>query len=300
MAMQPMNNVASYRECTELLDDGRRLRETAKERGYLYFRSLFPPDDLLAVRKDVLEVTARHGFIQAGTNLDDGIVRDGTYVSERDPTPPYHEYYKDLQRIRSFHALAHHPALLRVLDQLFGEPVLVHPRHIFHAIFPGRKEHTTAPHQDFHPVRGTPDTWTVWTPLGDCAADLGGGLGIVSGSNKSPMLMPKPHSHEIPIEPDANWVWSPMTCGDTLMFHSLAIHQGKDIESTNQIRFSTSFRYQAASQPIDENSLKPHMGSLDWEQVYAKWAADDPLKYYWRRSKLNVLAHWRNTQTSKR
>ncbi len=297
MGSQLMKTITPYAECTELLRDPKDLRAAAEEMGYLFFHRLFPQEDLLKVRREVLQVAAGNGFLKPGSNPEDGIAREGVFVTENAPTPEFKRYYNDVLRLRSFHALAHHPVLLQVLKKLFGEQVLVHPRHIFHTAFPGGKKYTTAPHQDFYPVRGTTETWTVWTPLGDCGAELGGGLGIVPGSHKRGMLAADDASLELEVDPDAEWVWSPMKCGDVVMFYSLSIHQARDNVSRNRIRLSTSFRNQPASHPVDEHSLIPHMRWLAWEDVYTNWPEDDPLKYYWRSLDLHVRPHWNSERS---
>ncbi len=287
-----MKTITPYLESTALLDDSEALLNTADSNGYLYFRGLLPVKDVLEVRRDVLEATARHGFLHEDYDLMDGVVRNGAYVSEQESTPEYIKYYRDLLRVRSFHALAHHPVLLKVLKRLLGPDILVHPRHICHTKFPGNPDHTTHPHQDFYPVRGTPETWTVWVPLGSSGPDLGGGLGIIPGSHTGEMLPAKPESTEIKVDPEAQWVWGPVDCGDVLMFHSMAIHQGSDNLTTNRIRFAASFRNQATSEPVDESSLKPHMNWITWEEIYEGWESDDPLKFYWRDLDINMQSHW--------
>ena len=37
-------------------------------------------------------------------------------------------------------------------------------------------------------MRESSDTWTVWTPIGDCGEEIGGGLGFVPGSNRAELL----------------------------------------------------------------------------------------------------------------
>ena len=43
------------------------------------------------------------------------------------------------------------------------------------------------PHQDFIHIQGSPNVWTAWLPLGDCAHDLGG-LSLLVGSHKVGVL----------------------------------------------------------------------------------------------------------------
>ena len=42
----------------------------------------------------------------------------------------------------------------------------------------------------------------------------------------------------------------------------------------------------------DAAALTVHLGVLDWEQVYADWAPDDPLRYYWRPLPLPIQPAW--------
>lgn len=154
--------------------------------------------------------------------------------------------------------------------------------------FPGRPEHTAEPHQDFYPVKGTRNTWTVWIPLGDCDAELGG-ITVARGSHRLGFLDGKALATGIPLDRRTVWHCHPFTCGDVIMFHSLNIHQGRDNATADTIRLSTSARYQPVSEPVHELALGPQKRWADWEQLYAGWPPDDPLKYYWR--SLNLTTH---------
>ena len=278
-------------DCSPLLGDGARLRAAAAERGYLYFRGLLPASEVQAVRRAVLQVTAAHGALDATAPLEAGVARPGVHLTEYDRTPEFAAYYRDLQRLRVFHALPHHPRLMGALEQLLGEAVWVHPRHIVHAIFPEDLKFTTPPHQDFQPVRGAPDTWTAWVPYGDCDEALGG-LAVVERSHDRGWLPVGTDKETVAVGAGASWAWSPMAAGDVLLFHSLTIHQGVDNTSGDRIRLAGSFRYQRVSEPADAGALNVHLGVLDWEQVYADWAPDDPLRYYWRPLPLQIQPAW--------
>lgn len=52
---------------------------------------------------------------------------------------------------------------------------------------------------------------------------------------------------------------------------------------------SVDYRYQGASQPIVEDSLRPHYERLSWEQVYRGWKRTD-IQYYWQKFALNVVS----------
>ena len=73
-----------------------------------------------------------------------------------------------------------------------------------------------------------------------------------------------------------------------LLFHSLAIHQGVDNSSGDRVRLAGSFRYQRVSDPVDATALTVHLGVLTWEEVYADWPHDDPVRYYWQSLPLSI------------
>ena len=277
-------------DCSDVLGNRDRLRARAADNGYLFFPGLLPAAEVLAVRRAVLQVAEEHDLLRPGSDPDLAIRRDGVYVDveyERNPTPAVRNFYNAVLGLRSFNAFFHHPTVTGVLDDLFGEPLFVHPRVICHVVFPGRPEHTAEPHQDFYPVKGTRNTWTVWIPLGDCDAELGG-IAVGRGSHRLGFLDGKTLATGEPLDERTVWHWNPFTCGDVIMFHSLAIHQGRDNATADTIRLSTSARYQPVSEPVHALALGPQKRWADWEQLYAGWQPDDPLKYYWRSLDLTV------------
>ncbi len=287
MSMSAMTAVAPFRAAAE---DARA--DAAREDGYLYLPGLLPADEVLAVREQVAAVAARHGLLRAGTPARDAVAEQSAFLHESDPTPEYRACYNDLLRLRAMHALAVHPALIGALETVLGEPVLAHPRNIVRMVVPGRPSITTAPHQDHRPIKGTPEVWTAWLPLGDCPERLGG-LAVLPGSHRNGLYeVPDGTIYfdtaDVRTVGNGEWRWNPMRCGDVLLFHSLTVHQARDNRSRDRIRLSCDFRYQARSQPVHEHSLLPHMRWIDWGEIYAGWAKDDPLRYYWRAYRLDV------------
>ncbi len=282
-----MHAESPFIDCTDLISDRSRLLEHGRQNGYLFFPGLLPTEPVLELRRQVLHVAEQHELLEPDTHPDAGIRRKGVFICEQDGSETFRRFYIDVQKLRLFHALPHHERIVRVLEVLFGEPVFIHPRHICHAIFPGEHQYTTPPHQDFHPVRGAQDTWTVWTPLGDCDAELGG-LAIARGSNRRGFLKDNDVRSWKLLEDSTEWVWHPFRCGDVVMFHSLTIHRGRDNMTEDRIRLATSARYQSVSEPVDEAALSVHLGCAKWEEVYSEWETDDPLKYYWNAIDMDV------------
>lgn len=270
-----------FTDCTDFMDSPERLREHADEHGYLYFRKLLSPKDVNVVRHAILSIASEHNLLNSGYEIMEGIRRSDVFICEQDNTDLFRRFYTDVQRLRTFHAFPHDSTVLGILERFFGSKILVHPRHICHTVFPGEDRATTLPHQDFHPVRGSRDTWTVWSPLGDCDDELGG-LAVADGSSRWGFLKDPDVRSSQAIPDDTEWAWNPFSCGDVLMFHSLTIHRGRPNQTGDRIRLATSARYQSVNDQVDGAALGVHLGCGTWEDIYSDWPDDDALKFYWK------------------
>ena len=134
-AMTAMVRTEPYLDSTPLLNDPEALRARADEDGYLYFKRLLDPKAVLNVRRQILEVARKHGWVDESAPLMDGVAKKGVCFVES-----IHEewkpYYCEVQRIRDFHALAVSPSILDMYEKLFNEPVVPHSRNIARTIFP--------------------------------------------------------------------------------------------------------------------------------------------------------------------
>lgn len=282
--------VKPFVESSALLGDGEAVRARVRRDGYLFLRGLIPRDDLLALRRDILGVCRAHGFLAADAPLEEGIAAPGVKYIE--PDTPYQAAYRDLQRLESFHAMAHHPALLAVMEQVTGEAVLVHPRNIGRLMFPNNNQHTTPAHQDYIHIQGTEETYTAWIPLGDCPRALGG-LEALAGSHRFGVLPGRQAygAGGVGVDTDhlgLEWHGGDFACGDVLLFHSLCVHRATPNLTPDRMRLSLDYRYQGVSQPVTQGSLEPHMGCLSWDEIYAGWR-ETRLQYYWRSLPLNIV-----------
>lgn len=286
MAMVEMLRTSTLRDASPLLRAPDALRRQAEEDGYLYCRGLLPRDQIMRVRRQVLELCRAHGWLDESAPMMDGVARPGMRVVEGND-PRWIAFYKAVLRLRDFHGLAMHPAVLQALTHVFGETAVTHSRNICRVMFPSSSEYTTPPHQDHLYIGGTQDTWTAWIPLGDCPEDLGG-LALIPGSHRLGFLPSKPGQgaggRQVEVPADALWASDAFTCGDVLLFHSLTIHQGKDNRTGDRLRVSVDYRYQPVSHPLRRDSMEPHMAGFGqgWEDIYAQWPADEPLRYYWK------------------
>ncbi len=270
MAMVDMKQIHSPEDATDSLASPAELRQRAKEDGCLFFRGLLDPARVLEVRKQILDVCGKHGWLTAGSDPIDGIASPAIRVGESGD-PRWQTFYEDVQRVRDFHALALDPQMIQMLEILFGEPVLAHSRNICRLVFPDMNTHSTPPHQDNYFIGGSDETWTAWIPLGDCPEQLGG-LAVNRGSHRRGMLETSegvgPGGRQVAIEDDTSWIGGDYAFGDVIILHSLTIHQGRDNLTPNRLRLSSDYRYQPRSHPVREDSLQPHMHWLTWEDIY--------------------------------
>ena len=107
-----------WSDCSALLDDPKRLRSVAAERGYLFFRGLLPAETVLEVRHDVLGVLRDHGALADGSETDAGIAKPGLVLEGSNPTDQYRAYYNQVLSVHSFNALPHHPRIMAVVSSL--------------------------------------------------------------------------------------------------------------------------------------------------------------------------------------
>ena len=291
MAMANMTHIESLQDATGLLNQPTELRRQATEDGYLFFSNLLDSAKVLNLRQQIMAICEKHGWTQAGTDCMEGLANPELLVVEGGD-PRWQEFYGDVQKLRDFHQLALDENIIRAFDILFGETVLPHSRNICRLVFPNSSSHSTPPHQDNLYIGGSAETWTAWIPCGDCPEVLGG-LAVAKGSHHQGRLADKeaigPGGRQVEVSTDQVWVGEDYSCGDVIILHSLTVHQGRDNQSGNQLRASCDFRYQPRSHPVRADSLAPHMGWLNWEQIYGDWETEDPVKYYWQNWDLQIM-----------
>ena len=278
MAMVQMNRLETLQDATNLLDQSTELQQQASQDGYLFFSNLLDSTKVLNLRQKVMSICEKHGWTQSGTNCIEGLANLDLLVVEGGD-PRWQDFYADVQRLSEFHQLALDENIIRVFEVLFGEKVLPHSRNICRLVFPNSSSHSTPPHQDNLYIGGSTETWTAWIPCGECPEMLGG-LAVAKGSHRQGKLDDKeavgPGGRQVEVSNDQIWVGGDYNCGDVIILHSLTVHQGRDNLSGNQLRASCDFRYQPRSHPVRADSLLPHMGWLNWEQIYQDWKSDNP------------------------
>ena len=261
------------------------LRERMERNGYLFFSDLLPVQPLRAVYDDIMALCREKGWAD-----EDNHCLGSPPVESSDG---WWDVYDPLQCLESFHALAHRPELVEVIGGLVEDEVLVHPRNIARIVGPETRKHTTAPHQDFIYIQGTPTTYSAWFPLMGCPISTGA-LSVLEGSHQKGILQyfkaggPGGLSADT-RNLDLTWRAGDFQVGDVLIFHSHTVHAATHNRTCDTLRVSVDFRYQALSAPIIDDGLQPHFGRLDWETVYEGWE-NEQLQYYWKNLPVKVVS----------
>jgi hypothetical protein len=270
-------------DASPLLGDAAALRERMDQDGYLFLPGLLPSAQVARLYEEILALCREAGWTDAS----------GRPLGEPrlEGADDWWPVYDRLQKLESFHALAHVPALTGVVEALVREPVFPHPRNIARITFPAATFFTTPAHQDFPLIQGTTETYTAWTPLCDCPEDRGG-LGILDRSHRVGMLPVHsavgPGGTRVDTDlPGCTWRGQDMGAGDVLLFHSYTVHSGRPNVSKADLRISADYRYQGVSQPVSPGSLKPHYERLTWDEITDGWKNRDLVRY-WERLPLNV------------
>lgn len=289
-----MPTTSEFVDSTPLLGNAEALRQRMADEGFLYFRKFIPRLRVMALREQMLLIFQKYGWLAEGTDLLDGIAAPASAdIDSWSGVGAPHEAYADVYRLEAFHRLSHDPAIMRLMEALFGEPVLPHPRNIARLMFPSKANSPTPPHQDHIFIQGTKTVYTYWMPLGDCPKSLGGlsvmrrstGLGLLPvrqalGAGGRTVILDG-------VEQE--WVEGDFEAGDALVFHSLTVHKSMPNQAENRIRLSCDYRYQPLSLPIEEKSLRTHCDVLNWDEVYAGWPASaSDLRYFWRGYRLDM------------
>ena len=165
-------------ESNDLIDAPSELQQRLERDGYLFFRHLIDAEHLLDLRRQMLSVMQEHGWLVPGTDPMEGIAVEGVQCTEGDLE--YSRVYHQVYRLQAFHAIAHRPEVMQLVERIRGCPMLPQPQKVARLWFPRYTDHTTPTHQDFVHFQGTHDNLTCWSPVGDCPRELGG-LAVLRG-----------------------------------------------------------------------------------------------------------------------
>lgn len=278
-------------ESNDIQHDADALNRRLDEDGYLFFRRLLNPEALIELRREMLTVMQKCGWLVKDTDPVDGIADVDARCTEGDIA--YNDVYHKVYKLERFHTMAHSPELLEVLDRIQGAPMMPLPQKVARLWFPKFTQHTTPTHQDYVHFQGPYENLTCWSPIGDCPQALGG-LAVLKGSHKVNRVLDhrfslgagslnlNPNDH--PELDDLPWLTTDYDVGDTLIFPALTIHKALPNVTENRLRVSLDNRYQKIGAPTAEHMLTPHLSTvtpLEWDEVYDSWS-NNAFQYYWK------------------
>jgi ectoine hydroxylase-related dioxygenase (phytanoyl-CoA dioxygenase family) len=262
-------------DSTALLDAPDDLRARFLSDGYVFLRDVVARDDVLALRGEILDIVDDLGW------LDDVASARPAGVAHHEGSEGFWPAYDGIQRLESFHRLAHDPALVDAVRRVIGaDDVLPHPQKIARLSFPD-PTFFTAPHQDYRYIQGTADFVTAWLPLGDYPPEHGG-LRVLSRSWERGLLPVHRADGAGGLAVDADdddpgWRTETFRPGDVVVFGSVTIH-GAIPNLADALRLSVDYRYQAATEALAEPSLGPHFSSFGgpipgWDVLADGWSS---------------------------
>lgn len=266
------------------------LQQEIATHGYALVRGWMPAADLAPLLAEIAAIVVAAGWLLPGTDPLQRMANPAATCG--DPDQPYRDAYKTIFSLQSLHAFAHRTRLRQLMHLLAGPELLIHPKPIARVIFPNAPRFTTHVHQDNTAIGGDSESFTAWTPLHHCPAELGP-LQLLEGSHRFGLQCADHGLADPATLRGGDWVSGDLHAGDVLLFHSLTAHAGTPNLST-QLRISVDCRFQDVARAIHPAALVfpgPSTNRRSWQATYANWPAgpnSDALKFYWQRLPLRL------------
>lgn len=262
--LQPMD------DANHLLGDPAALMTELNEKGYLLIRGLHDRAEVLAARRAVLGHLHDLGGKLDGTQpWEDGVLLQGCGAG----CVPFMEGRQPLAE----HDPAKRDTVMKVLEgrrpheffsSLLGEPCTTFDYKWLRAMYTGG---FTGAHTDsVYMSRGTPNLYTLWTPIGDVDTQMGT-IAVAEASNRSPGFQQlrdtysamdaeaenldgtgwfTTDSDEILSRFGGVWKTTDFRAGDVLLFTMQTVHMSTS-NTTGFARISCDTRWQRKSEPAD-------------------------------------------------
>ena len=242
-------------DSTAELSDAPALKKRMRREGYLFFPEMIDPAQALAVKREILAILREHHTVEDDCGSEP-IWSGGPFPTEAE----YMVVYDEIAQLPSFQQLAESPEIIRILEELCGEPVRVWQQRLIRLVYPDPQASVAkgvGAHQDGDPKLGyRADTfYTAWISLMDIDEPIGG-LALAPGSHTAGFLKSsgsvassdKPDAdQEYGLDADElNWATADFRPGSTVLFINRMVHMGLPNHS-DRIRLSCDYRYQPAS-----------------------------------------------------
>lgn len=278
----------AFVDSSPLINDASALQHRAAEDGYLCFKNLVPAGEVLALEQQLVELCRAHGL------YDEVIVDDKGRINLQRIAP----YYTAAYKLRKLHALPKRPEILGVFERLFGRQPVPHARTVLRTVPFGTNQVWPA-HQDMPNISTHDEAWNTWLPIGECPRALGT-LSIALGSHKLGLAKSRSIIETGLIldehPDDLTWVSDDLAPGDVVMFNALTFHRGEPNRLPDRLRLSVDNCIQPIDTEFVRGAFDLHHGDygnlnqgLTWSDIYANWAEDEPMKYYWHEMPIKIV-----------
>jgi len=252
-----------YTVSNDIIGDAPALQSRLSADGYLFFKGCGPKEKLLAARRDVAGLLTAAGWIDPRDPMSTRWSGAGPYTEGEQA---YMDVYRKIIHLPSFKAVPEDSVFMQLMSKIVGGDAMLHRLRIGRITFPSNTGQTTAAHQDFHYIRGTPATYTVWQPLGDCPLDLGPltvlpathTKGFIEHSEDKSKKYASMGLTEAQLPASGPWLCNDFELGDFVLFHSYTIHKALPNLTSDRLRLSTDNRFQKAGDSISEVSQGTH------------------------------------------
>ncbi|HMQ53734.1 MAG TPA: phytanoyl-CoA dioxygenase family protein, partial [Anaerolineae bacterium] len=171
------------RESNDILDNPAAMHDRMTEEGYLFFRGLIAPDEVLAARREILLKYAIVGEIDSINHpLLDAIQSEQTFIDKVN----LRAFTESVRTGLAYQNVVLNPKLIGFLATFLGGPIHPYDFRWPRFVRPGEGcgFHYDGPYMN----RGTERVFTTWIPLGDVAKHEGA-LIILENSHKAEQLL---------------------------------------------------------------------------------------------------------------
>lgn len=277
----PGPQLGTLRDANALIDDPAALRARLADDGYLLIRGFHDPDQVRSARHELLTRIAAQGLLDANRPLlEAGIPPGGSGAF-------FGKTHEDtVKAAPAFQQLVRSARLLRFFEHFYGESTRAYDFEWLRLV--GNGAHTGAHLDKVYMGRGSAHLLTVWTPLGDCAAEQGA-LAIAPESHRAEALARVRATYgQMDVDRDrvsgwfaddplelserfgVSWATTDFQAGDALIFGMFTLHASLT-NTTDAFRLSCDTRYQPAAELADERWVGPvpkgHYGWFAGPQV---------------------------------
>jgi hypothetical protein len=223
--------------CNHLLGDHDALMRFHDEQGYIFLRDVINHEALDRCREEMFAIMVRHGLIEPGAT--EPVWTGKPFLGGMEESPEF----AGISR-----RLVEHPANLKVMEQILGEPAAQIPIVQYRTYPPGGS--ITGPHQDGFYSPGIKNYKPVWMPITNCEREVGG-LAVAVGQCNRGFLhnlaeVPSPIPEGV-IPADA-WATTDYYPGDVLVLNPYAPHASMP-NTSNRCRVTIDTRVQSAAHP---------------------------------------------------